>query len=105
MLGCQVIGPPPPGPRPSAWKSSECWPDERTELWSPPPGPAQTPEAQASPGLGVGGGKGHQGCQCEKTKGRGWVAGPHGNQDGGHAAKGVRGLPLKLAVARGEIFW
>lgn len=31
-------------------------------------------------------------------QGRGWVAGPHGNQDGGHAAKGARGLPLKLAV-------
>lgn len=46
----------------------------------------------------MGAGQGHQGCQCEKMKGRGWVAGPHGNQDGGHAAKGARGLPLKLAV-------
>lgn len=43
-------------------------------------------------------GKGHRGSQCEQMKGRGWVAGPHGNQDGGHAAKGARGLPLKLAV-------
>ena len=92
MLGGQVIGPPTLG------ALALCLGEQRTEHCSPPPGPAQTLEAQASPGLGVGAGQGHQGCQCEKMKGRGWVAGPHGNQDGGHAAKGARGLPLKLAV-------